>query len=497
MFSCGNLTAPKVYYIGADKDSLDAGTPKAFCSELPTNLQPGDSVYFMAGTPLKGSFNAKGIYGTAEKPIVITSYGQTPATIDSGNEYGLTVSNSSHVTVENINFSGSGRKNGNSANGVLIDCCRDVRTIGLDIQGYRKAGLEIRRSKRVVVERIHAHDNGFAGIYVLGEWERHEAASDIVIRDCIAENNPGDPTILDNHSGSGIIVAGCKRVTVEYCVATNNGWDMPRTGNGPVGIWAFEADNVLFQYCISHHNKTSKGGKDGGGFDFDGGVSDSMMQYCLSYENEGPGYCLFQFKGASMWHNNVVRFCISENDGNVSNGMGGVFIWNGSGDPDQLKNCHVYNNTVYNERGGAISHLKDESLNTNFFLYNNIFIGKNELNKGDKVSSVFLGNVWYSLDTGGFNMDGVDDFRLWAETTGNEFRNGRIVGYNLLPDFNNKIGKTGLTDPHGLINYNVYKLRDGSPLADGGIDLKKEGIEHGGKDFNQNEVTTNLIGACQ
>ena len=68
------------------------------------------------------------------------------------------------------------------------------------------------------------------------------------------------------------------QVLIEYCTATNNGWDMPRTGNGPVGIWAYESDSVLIQRCIAYRNKTQKGAADGGGFDFDGGMTNSIIR---------------------------------------------------------------------------------------------------------------------------------------------------------------------------------------------------------------------------
>jgi hypothetical protein len=50
-----------------------------------------------------------------------------------------------------------------------------------------------------------------------------------------AHLQPGDPSILNNHSGNGIVVGNAEKVTIEYCEAANNGWDMPRQGNGPVG----------------------------------------------------------------------------------------------------------------------------------------------------------------------------------------------------------------------------------------------------------------------
>ena len=166
---------------------------------------------------------------------------------------------------------------------------------------------------------------------------------DIYIGYCRAENNPGDPSNLNNHSGNGIVVSACTKVLIEYCTATNNGWDMPRKGNGPVGIWAFEADSVVIQHCLSYRNKTSVGGADGGGFDLDGGVTHSIVQYCLSYENQGAGYCLFQYLYASPWHDNIFRYNISENDGAVSDAHGGVYIWNSAKlTPDQFYNCRFY-----------------------------------------------------------------------------------------------------------------------------------------------------------
>ena len=62
----------------------------------------------------------------------------------------------------------------------------------------------------------------------------------------------------------------------------------------PVGIWAYQSDSITIQYCYSHDNHTSEKGKDGGGFDFDGGTTNSVMQNNFSANNEGAGYGLFQ-----------------------------------------------------------------------------------------------------------------------------------------------------------------------------------------------------------
>ncbi len=492
----------RAYYIsrkGSPKNDGSIRKPfAALDSVVLSKLNAGDTVYFMGGERFDTSLYIHSLRaGTRENPIVISSWGNAKATIASGNKTGLLVYDSEYIKIENLHFVGSGRKKGNTKEGLCLSNSRCMDVADVEIEGYQKSGLEIYCCSQVVAERVYAHDNGYAGIQVSGESGRKDAAYDVLISHCKAVNNPGDPTNMDNHSGNGIVVGRCKKVTIEYCVATNNGWDMPRIGNGPVGIWAFEADSILIQYCISYRNKTSKGGQDGGGYDFDGGVTNSTIQYCLSYENEGAGYSLFQYKGASLWYNNVVRYCISENDGNVSNGMGGIFVWNNSEDPEELKDCYIYNNTIYNERGGAMCFEK-KSNNKNFFYYNNIFVGRDDLNKEAPVSGHFIGNNWFSLLSGtGFNMGGTLNFEQWAEATGQELWKGKIVGLNVKPIFK-RPGKTVLTDPILLHEYDAYCLAEDSPLRYKGLDLKKEfGIRMPDKDFNGCMPATYTMGACR
>ena len=135
--------------------------------------------------------------------------------------------------------------------------------------------------KNLRVTNVYAHDNGFSGINVesdgqdSGGLEGSGAKSfrNLYIANCVADNNPGCPEVKNNHSGNGILIGGVTNGTIEFCEAMNNGWDMPREGNGPVGIWAYQSDSITIQYCYSHDNKTSEIGKDGGGFDFDGGIT--------------------------------------------------------------------------------------------------------------------------------------------------------------------------------------------------------------------------------
>ena len=81
---------------------------------------------------------------------------------------------------------------------------------------------------------------------------------------------------------------------------------------GPVGIWVWDANNALIQNNESHHNRTGSTA-DGGGFDFDGGVTNSVMQYNYSHDNAGPGYGVYQFRGEAL-NGFTVRYNVSAND---------------------------------------------------------------------------------------------------------------------------------------------------------------------------------------
>jgi hypothetical protein len=168
---------------------------------------------------------------------------------------------------------------------------------------------------------------------------------------------------------------------------------MPREGNGPVGIWAWESSHIRIRYCISYYNKTSRNAKDGGGFDLDGGVTNSIIEYCISLGNEGAGYGLFQYGGASNWSGNIVRYCMSIGDATTTEGSGSVFIWNGSRDKTQLTDCKIYRNIFINSSAPLVS-FENDSEHENFMFNKNIFIGIGEAISGHNTGSRFEDNIW-------------------------------------------------------------------------------------------------------
>ena len=407
--------------------------PKQQFSSLQTlsqiALKPGDTIFFYAGDTLTGNISLSNIHGTKEQNIVLTSFGGGNAIISGNNKEALVIAKSSHFQLLNLQFIGAGRKEGNTTDGVKVNGCEDFSITNVEISGFQKSGLILYNSQHAEVNKVFAHENGFAGILVEGDYQKRNSNA-IHLINCRAVNNPGDPTNLNNHSGNGILVGNCKNVLVEYCTATNNGWDMPRIGNGPVGIWAYEADSVTIQHCISYRNKTAKGAADGGGFDLDGGVTNSVIQYCLSYENWGSGYGIFEYPDAGRWDNNTLRYCISINDGFITDYASGMLIWNGWGVDSLVTRFYAYNNLFYNDRKYAFAFIYPSN-HRQFAFLNNIFIASDTSDifygVDSSRSDFFLGNVWMRK-SGGFAQSGFTDLEKWAQATGYEVQQNRLVG---------------------------------------------------------------------
>jgi hypothetical protein len=482
----GNTAVPvKAYHFsntGDDNNDGSSSHPWKSISRIKTLvLNAGDSVLLAAGQTFSGTLVVNyNTNGTSANPVVISSYGTGMATINSGNEAGVIINNSSYLQLQNIQLRGAGRKEGNTTSGISIAHSSNIQTKNIEVSGYQKSGLSIRNCSNMIVDNVFAHENGYAGIAVDGDNFLKTDCRNIEIKNCRAENNPGDPTRKDNHSGNGIIVSQSTNLKISYCTATNNGWDMPRIGNGPVGIWAWEVDSVTIEHCLSYRNKTSKGGEDGGGFDFDGGVTNSIIQYCLSFENEGSGIGLFQYDKATVWENNTVRYNVSINDGSVSAAKAGIYIWSANADY-KLTKCQVYNNTIYNDKNPAIS-FAPLTFSEGLVFYNNILVGKKEIISGSNMTGQYTGNCWWSIDDG-FNVSQLKDFTQWRIQKQQETWNGTATGLNTNPGFSNMQNMT-LSNAGMLSGFQSVKA-PGAAFVNGGVDIGSLfGILTGGIDFN-------------
>src|ERR1035437_1267830 len=489
----GNSDSEITYYIdnnfGSDNNPGTIKKPVKSIRELNIRLKKKSAdICFAGGQTFDGTLVLNGIKSINTNPTRIRSCGEGKAVINGGNLEAIKIENCQNIWITDLDIKGNGRNNGNKTNGLSIAYSRNCKIENVKAVGFQKSGIDLYDCSETEVKKVIASENGFCGINIMGS--ARNLSSKIIIEDCKAENNPGDPTNLENHSGNGILVGVSDSVIIDHCSATNNGWDMPRQGNGPVGIWTWESDHVTIQYCISYKNKTSKNAKDGGGFDLDGGVTNSAFQYCLSYENQGAGYGLFQYSGASDWSNNTIRYCVSIDDAQTTSGAGSIFIWNGSDDIQQLTNCMIYNNVVYNSGAPLIS-FENSSAHKNFTFCNNIFLGSDRPISGTNNGSIFLGNDWWN-EGGEIKFMNFSSLAEWAQKTGQEILNGHFVGIQKDPKFKGPL-LTDITDPYQLEKLYGYTLQSDSPLKNKGLDLTSIfGLVQPTKDFYGNPVPSGV-----
>ncbi|UJH91027.1 hypothetical protein LZ575_20540 [Antarcticibacterium sp. 1MA-6-2] len=230
------------------------------------------------------------------------------------------------------------------------------------------------------------------------------------------------------NSGNGIVLSDVQNSVIEYSTVYNCGKGNTSCG-GPVGIWYWDADSVTIQHSEAYNISSGSGaGCDGGGFDLDGGVTNGIMQYNYSHDNDGGGYLVGQFDYARPMKNITVRYNISENDA-ATNG-GSVYLFNGS---RNMSDIYVYNNTFYiaeqstNTSSAAIKFSNWKPINNNINFYNNILYAANgadlvSIPKG--YSAKLYGNLYHSSDNAKIVYQDVIYNNLEAfRTSGNEMYN--------------------------------------------------------------------------
>ncbi len=416
----------ETYYISAEGDDANEGNSEAKAWKTIEKINafdfsPGDQILLRGGDEFEGTILLSSEdSGNEESRVLISSYGNGKAVVQGGAKQGVRADSCAFLTVEKLELSGQGRKSGNVTDGLLALRCMGITVHEVEAYGFQKSGVHIHQCNDANITHVYTHDNGFSGIHVSGttggDPENYDNQN-LYIGYCVAENNPGDPTVLKNHSGNGILASSVKKGVIEYCEAFNNGWDMPWTGNGPVGIWIWDCTEFTIQHCIAHHNRTNPVAADGGGFDFDGGVSNSVIQYCIAHNNEGAGFGLYEFGAAKPWENNIVRYNISQDDGIINGGS--VGIWKND-DRGIMRNCQIYNNTFYNSQEDGTNiwlydHYPGFEFRNNVFVYNGAMIGENSSPEDE----VFQGNLYWNL-AGDYTFFGFSNLREWAASTGNE-----------------------------------------------------------------------------
>jgi hypothetical protein len=490
------------YYFDAGQVSNGSGSAASpFNSLAPLNtidLNPGDNVY------LNGAFTAPagGIQlgsidsGTPSAPVNITSLNPaSPAIINAANGPGLNAVNVSGISLSNLQFVGSGPASvdptgifTNTADGVRFYADQGVKQNYVHInnvvaQGFGQDGIHVQGANGasgfndVQITNVTARDNQVAGVSLDGDFANANRAAhtNVLIDHVAAYDNSGRANRPDEgNSGSGIVIGQVDGGVIQRSVAYNNGFACQSTQGGPVGIWAWDSNDIKIQHNTAFDNHTG-GQYDGAGFDLDGGVTNSVMQYNYSHDNDGAGFLLAQFDGAKPFSGNTVRYNISQDDGR-KNGYGAIHAFGSIGQTD------VYNNTIY--MAGADpgqdepAAVKLRAGTKQIRLANNLLVISDVA--GTKLTSI---PEMLDIDpaASGYSFLRNDYF----STDGTAITNpADPMSMNVDPQVVNLGGGGTILSADQLATLTDYLLTLHSPLIDQGVNLGALfGIDMGGQDF--------------
>ena len=487
---------PKTIFLSSSgNDNNDGLTIKSAWKSLnkinSIDFKQGDSIKLEGGSIFNGSIQlTSNDNGSTRHPLILTSFGKGKAIVNGGKGEAIFAVNSSNIKITSIVFKGDGVEY-NKGNGIhfysddSINAPGNINVNDCEVSGFSGFGilfgcddnLSVKGFNNVQITHTNVTENGQGGISSYGSYLSYQH-SNFYIAWCKAFRNQGIVVETKNHTGNGIVMAQVNGLLIEHCEAYENGVDNRSTAGGPVGIWVWMCNNALIQYCSSHHNYAGVT-KDGGGFDIDGGSSNCIVQYNLSYNNEGAGYLLAEFGAALPFTNNVIRFNASVNDGR-KNGYGAITLW-GVNSAHRVTNTDVYNNTIYvddksivNGTPAAINligrHFENVVIANNIFVTNgnvNIFYSDTNI---ERSSCWLLNNNYYSYSSQYSLVCGKTKFtsvKNWMDKNDEQENLGSKRTYHIVdPLFISKefTKSVSAADPRQPIDINNFALHKNSPL---------------------------------
>lgn len=512
-FSCFGQTT---YYInsinGNDSFSgLSSSTPLKTIDKVNTiSLSPGDSVRFRSGQTFMGMFQPIG-NGNINNPIIIDSYGGVGRAIINGknhysciyldNKKGFEISN-----LELINDSGNFPDSNaiNKRRGIYASAYYGVKEhlvfrnlyihkiypnnfsssseqILYQGTGILLTGFSSNASNfdGVLIENCEITDVGNLGISI-NRWVDSAGltpASNTHHKNVILRNN-----YIHHTGGSGAVYFNVKDFLIENNMFTWTGYHdstvEPRQHGTGSCWWGVRCENGILQKNEFSH---VRGAADSHGAHIDIACDSVIIQYNLSYDNEG-GFA--EYMGAAS--NCIYRYNLSINDGwrvknsPCSNGVKdtsgnilnnrqyGTSIWfsdftgfNGQNKIGASYNM-VYNNTFYIPAGYSPRIKFEDSTHHNSIINNAFYIESGSNLIYDTSSSIYANefdhNLWYgsvdnlipfginsinSLDPQFDNSGGNNEYDYRIDSLSPLFNSGKIItsngGFdyfgNIVPDF--------------------------------------------------------------
>lgn len=485
------------YYLSLEgDDNADGLSPASAWQSIDklndTDFKPGDSILFRAGDIFTGNLQLGEEDGNDPENILgISSYGEGRATLNAVNGFGIVLNNTEGISIDNLHITGSGMET-NSRSGIYLVNTLDsdfkfstIEIREIEIEGFGVNGITITGFignsgfRDILIEDTIIHNCLDGGISVTGEFSTEKtgyAHANITVRNTQVYDIPG--TDKEYHSGSGIMISDVQDSVIENCTVFNCGYNNTQCG-GPVGIWYFDADRAVIQYCEAYEIKAGTG-CDGGGFDLDGGVTNSVMQYNYSHDNDGSGFLIGQFIDARRMYNNTIRYNISENDARTNGG--GIYLFNLQPDnpPERIS---IYHNTVYmsNSAGNpdlaAAGALDNRPVGPGIEFINNLFYTSGNtpfvnIPQGFQVS--FINNLYYSEDQSAWDYQGTTYNSLAAfRGSGNEIMGTEPVGYSIDPMLNNPGQGGTIGFKNDLSTLPAYQLAHRSPALNVAIPIEE------------------------
>ncbi|MGW2206612.1 right-handed parallel beta-helix repeat-containing protein [Streptomyces sp. NPDC001774] len=354
---------PFTFYVSPDGDDANDGMSpekpwKTLDHANTVNFRPGDRLRLKGGERFRGTVTLdKGEAGSAARPVVIESYGTGRATIAPRGTSGISVRDTAGVEIRDIRLVGD-RQALRDGVGISFRATRPgtrklahVRIANVEARGFQN-GISVGAYDGAVtgysdvrISDVSVHHNLEAGLAFHGP--KFEAANPVYahsglrIERVTASSNSGAPGSDRRNTGSGIALGSVRDAKVRFSVAHDNGARSAADAEeGPEGIWAYDSTGVVLENNRSYRNRTGSR-VDGGGFGLDNNVSHSVMQYNLSYGNDGPGFLVYSGQATGAHRDNVVRFNMSWDDARKLPAYGGIVAYG-----SRMKNLGIYNNTV-------------------------------------------------------------------------------------------------------------------------------------------------------
>jgi hypothetical protein len=453
---------------------------------------PGTRLLLEGGTTYSGQLKLdQGDGGSAQHPVFIGSYGSGPATVSGLNGAGITISNTAGIDIDGLDITGPGNGDLKSGSGIgITSSLRSSRRLaGITISYVRVRGFDygitIGTSNTstgftdVSVDDSVLYDNTFAGLATFGASFRparpHYAVQAIAVSHVTAYDNSGSTRVKGYSTGNGILLGSVDNGSVTWSTAYGNGSD-DGSAEGPEGIWAYDSTDVYIAHDVSFGNKTDGYRLDGDGFGLDENTSHSVLEYDLSYDNEGAGFMLYAPANNGATSDNTVRFDISSADGADGNPQFGGITALG-----YEKAATIDQNTVVmrsRDQQFALvlgPDVRDVTVRNNILanLSGPVLSARGPLSRSE---ALLEGNDYYKPAPGPLVIwyrTSYASLPAWRAGTGQERVSGRATGLTANPRLAGPVTRLPENPALGLRLGAGFVLRPGSPAAGRGLDLAR------------------------